>query len=660
MKFSIRQTAGRPFSFWRFALPWVIAATVVCAIETAIYASYHPSIIERNDFLVQPIQGLLRIRAERWIIWNKMRHLPEENPVAVQAGDSSGFYGIMPDVVSQYIGGKQLLNISCCANQGFHGYLTLLELALRKYQTLRYAVVYVSPTVTLDASQWDLSPPDVFLSPGVFLPMLGSAMQANFLSFRKYLYPPSNAVRPEIYEKVLLLNARRPDRPQDRAPNPVFERVGDMYRRNGYMIEHDLQPDVPEGCDSIAAPRDPSTGKPYWELFAQDFVALAAKYHVQPVIIFGPTSLAACELNQDFRNEISRLRVLFPSLKIPFASPVETWPRNFFSVPAHVQRTFAIEASRRVGRALRALEHGKDLAEDLATGADTGREPKLQIIGTTLTEECGWAPDYRAGYYADITEPVAAACNGQASCQYEEGSDTRDRLPTNPACKPVYILSYKCDGQPVRSLRQEGREVFDAELRVDCRASAYLSRDPMPYGIQIANATFSSSSTGVIGNATTPVAAWCQGLPECRFAIDVMKLGGVPSDAAKTLNIVYRCDRELASRTITVPHAENGEIVQFGCASALSPTSQPISIISATLGTDCGAAQGNADYVLATLCDGRSRCAIPPMKSQLTSVVPACAKELHADYRCGANAEQVSVVRADGPEGLGALACGAK
>jgi hypothetical protein len=641
-------------------LPWVVAATAVSAIEAAIYASYRPSIIERNDFLVQPIQAFLTIRAERWIIWNKMRQLPEENPVAVQAGDSSGFYGIMPDVVSQYIGGKQVLNISCCANQGFHGYLTLLELALRKYQSLRYAVVYVSPTVTLDASQWDLSPPDVFLSPGVFLPMLSSAMQANFLSFRKYLYPPSNALRPEIYEKVLLLNGRRPDRPQDREPNPVFERVGDMYRRNGYMIEHDLQPDVPGGCAPIAAPRDPSTGKSYWELFAQAFVALAEKYHVRPVIIFGPTSFATCDLNENFRKEISRLRVLFPSLKIPFASPVETWPGNFFSVPAHVQRTFAIEASRRVGRALRALENGKDLAEDLASDPDTVRDPKLQVIGATLTEECGWAPDYKAGYYADITESVAAVCNGQASCHYKEASDARDRLPTNPACKPVYIVDYKCDGQPVRSLRQEGRQVFGAQLQLDCRASAYLSRDPMPYGIQIANATFSSGSAGAIGDATTPVAAWCQGLPDCRFAIDVIKLGGVPSDEVKILNVVYRCDRELASRTITVPNAENGEIVQFGCASPNTPTSQPISIIGATYGTNCGAPQGNADYALATLCDGKSRCVIPPLKSQLALVVPSCANELHADYRCGTTVDQVSNMSAGSSKRLGTLTCSAE
>ena len=31
--------------------------------------------------------------------------------------------------------------------------------------------------------------------------MLSAAMEDNFLSFRRYLYPPSNALRPDIYEE---------------------------------------------------------------------------------------------------------------------------------------------------------------------------------------------------------------------------------------------------------------------------------------------------------------------------------------------------------------------------------------------------------------------------------------------------------------------------
>jgi hypothetical protein len=97
-------------SFRTFILPWVIAAALICAIEGGIFAAYRPTTIERGDFLVQPIQGFLTVRAERWIIWNKLRRLPKQAPFAVQAGDSSGFYGIMPDVVSRYVDGQVLLN----------------------------------------------------------------------------------------------------------------------------------------------------------------------------------------------------------------------------------------------------------------------------------------------------------------------------------------------------------------------------------------------------------------------------------------------------------------------------------------------------------------------------------------------------------------------
>lgn len=643
-------------SFRMFIMPWVIAAAVICVIEGAIFAAYRPTIIERSDFIVQPIQSFLRVRAERWIIWNKLRRLPARTPFAVQAGDSSGFYGIIPDVVSEYVGGQMLLNLSCCANQGFHGYLVMLEVALQRYRSLRFAVVYVSPTVTLDDSQWAFSPPDVVLAPGNFLPMMSAAMRDNFIGFRKYIYPPSNALRPQIYEKVLLPTLHPPQRPQDREPNEVFERAGGMFARDGYMIEHDLQADVPGGCVPIRAPHDPWTGKTYWELFAAEFVTLAKRYAVTPVIIFGPTSFAACDLNKDFRNEIARLRIAFPALKIPY-DPIETWPSNFFSVPAHVQHNLALEASRRVGRALRALENGRERAEDLAAGEPSGSEPTMHIIGATLTEECGWNPDYRNGYYADISEAVSTACDGKSMCAYKEGSDPRDQPPRNAGCKGVYVIDYQCQGESVRSLRQEGRQLFGGNFRLDCRSTHYLAKDPMPLGIQIAYATFESSSGGVIGNATTPIADWCQGRLECKFAVDVTKLGGKPTDAAKTLQIVYRCGHELASRVTTIANAENGTSVRLGCAQAAAPAPHdPIAIVNATYGGECGAALGNADYLLKTLCEGKDSCKLPRLGRELGADAPACARNLRVAYRCGSSPQLQTALQADGQVSV-ALAC---
>jgi hypothetical protein len=619
--------------FRTFILPWAIAITVICAVESAMYAIYRPNIIERSDFLVMPIQRYLAMLPERWIIWDKMRKLPEQTPTAIQAGDSSGFYGIMPDVVSEYIRGQRLLDLSCCANQGFRGYLVLLELALQKYRSLRYAIVYVTPTVSLNESQWNRSAPDVIFRPGQTIPMLGDAMYSNFVSYRKYLYPPSNALRPSIYSKIMLGKYAPKTPPTEREPNPVFERADVMHVRNGYMIEHDLQSDIPAGCVPMSAARDPSTGSTYWELFAEEFVALAKKYDVTPVVIFAPTAFTACDQNQDFRDEIVRLRVKFPSLRIPY-DPYETWPNNFFSVPAHVQRTFAIEASRRLGRALRALEDGKDLAENLAAEGPLKEEPKMHVVGATLTEECGWSPDFKTGYFGDVSAVIREACEGKTACAYNKGSDTRDLLPSKAECKAVYIVDYQCEGEPVRSFREEGRAFFEGTLRIDCRHLSYLARDPMPYGIQIAYATFGANDGGVVGNATTPIAARCQGLLSCEFPIDVEKLGGQLNDVPKDLEIVYRCDRELATRVLTLPATREGATVRFACTLQSASRRGLISVANATYGGKCGGPSGNASHIIATLCEGKARCDLPLLGSTLAAAAPACARELHVDYRC--------------------------
>lgn len=642
--------------FKTFILPWLIALVIIGAIETTIYAVYRPTIVERNDFLVAPIQRFLRVLPERWIIWTKIRKLPDQQPIAVQAGDSSGLYGIMPDVISQYIGGQKYLDLSCCANQSYPGYLVLLETALKKYPSLKYAVAYVSPTVGVTESQWIRNPPDIFVAPGQSIPMLGDAMYDNFMSYRKYLYPPSNILRLRIYERALLGNAASPIPPSEREPNPVFERADVMLVRNGYMIEHDLQSVIPAGCAEILAPIDPLTHKTYWELFAESFTELANKYHVTPVVIFAPTGFAACEANREYRDTIARLRTEFPTLRIPF-DPIETWPGNFFSVPAHVQRALAIEASRRVGRAMRALTSGRERAEDLVAEGPLTPEPKMRVIGARVVEECGWGPDYKDGYFADVTAPIRDVCDGKTACSYKKGGDPRDAAQPAQACKAVYLVDYKCDGEPVRSLREEGRDAFGGELKIDCRAISYLARDPMPYGIQVAYATFGGQSGAPNGNATTPVAARCQGLNDCAFAVDPAKLAVGMKAATADLEIVYRCDREVATRIFTAAEAKAGDMVRLSCATPLPEPADAITIAAATYGGECGAPRGNADYVLAALCQGKGRCELPALHATLAKTAPACARDLSVEYRCGNDPTIRTASRSSGEEPAPQVAC---
>jgi hypothetical protein len=281
------------------------------------------------------------------------------------------------------------------------------------------------------------------------------------------------------------------------------------------------------------------------------------------------------------------------------------------------------------------LESGQEMAENLVAEGPLTSDPTMHVIGATVVEECGWAPDYKEGYIGDVAPPIRDTCDGKTSCSYKKGSDPRDAVQPANSCKAVYLVDYKCEGEPVRSFREEGRNLFGGILKIDCRNTSYLARDPMPYGIQIAYATFGGDRGGPIGNATTPVAAHCQGRTDCTLIVDPTKLGVGMNTSSGSLQIVYRCDRELATRVVTIPVAESGQAVRLNCLSRVEEPSNAIAITNATYGGECGAARGNADYVIATLCEGKAHCILPALHATLAKVSPACAKDLSVEFRCG-------------------------
>jgi hypothetical protein len=133
---------------------WIIALLFFLMIESLVQFVYHPGFAERSDFLSYSINPPLNLAVERYILFQKLHDLDVGAPIAVHAGDSSGYFGLMPDLLEQYLGGLKILNYSCCANQGWQGYLAMLQSALEKYPSLKYIIIYTAPRVHPAANLW--------------------------------------------------------------------------------------------------------------------------------------------------------------------------------------------------------------------------------------------------------------------------------------------------------------------------------------------------------------------------------------------------------------------------------------------------------------------------------------------------------------------------
>jgi hypothetical protein len=261
-------------------------------------------------------------------------------------------------------------------------------------------------------------------------------------------------------------------------------------------------------------------------LVMEEFVALGKKYHVTPVVIFQPTACRYGAGYAEFAAEVDRLRRKYPTLIIP-VDLVETWPANYFSVPAHVQRTVAIETSRRMGRIMRDVLAGRTRSSFASRIIQLDSTATIHVVGATMSEACGYDPLFSRGYFADVTSLFSELCEGRSSCRYQKGSDPREPPPPDK-CKPIYSVTYKCSGGPVRAVREEGTEILDGYFAIDCREEAGFNDDPMPYGIQVVFATYGANQGGLLGNATMTMEAVCDGRFQCDFPIRPSQLGARP------------------------------------------------------------------------------------------------------------------------------------
>jgi hypothetical protein len=557
--FSILRIIGLPAFMRSLAslrhplLPWILALLVFAAMEAALYIAYRPSLAERSDFIKFTAKRHYNLPFERWLIWEKFSHLEIQDPTIVHVGDSSGFYGLMPEVIEQYLGGHKVLNYSCCANQGFHGYLAALEYAVRKYPSLKYFVVNMAPIVHPQAGQWR----GAGELPGMGLPIMGDDMERNFTAFTRHFYPPSNMFRWAVSRRIQRVAGPPVDAPHLRDVMVIHE-------RHGYAIEFDRQTSAVY-CE-IAAPRMPD-GRSYLDAFTREFVGLARRYGVTPVLHFHPSACPNESQQTSFDTELARVRAEYPELRVP-QPVIDAWPDNFFSVAAHVQRGVAIEASRRFGRAMRGILRADGrLAPATTTELVEPRPATIKILQAGTKLICDYWKEYTNPTDLDLTPGFAARCDGKGSCVYPMGTDAREPVARDD-CKPQYEVIYQCTGEPVRMLRQDDPTLFQDKFALNCDASAKLRTDPMAYGIQILDVGPVAREEKFEGRATLRAKARCDGLFSCDLDLPLYLFDNVKRGEPRPMVVEYFCDRD--SRVRQSAPADQPYRFQLKCDAAVA------------------------------------------------------------------------------------------
>jgi hypothetical protein len=333
--------------------PWLLAILVLLGIEATVYAVGRPNEFDRTNFL--EFSFLNPASAQRLFIYHKVREFADTKPMIVQSGDSSGFYGIDPRVVTSHLPeGTTYLNMSCCANLGFRGYYNALKFFAERNDSVRYMVLHFTPYTMPIPEMWDNDGAALWGDPNITV--FGDAFWEAFMSPWRAFYLPSMAWRREVTNLLYYAGRISVDRPI--LDNVNYLEVLRLFKETwGWMPESDVRTPVPPAECDVPAPEffdfRTFSMKSYLEEVLDEHAALARSHNATLVVVFQPV---ACILgtgagSAEARAIVEDFKRNNPDVEIPFPL-IETWAPELFSVPAHVVREKTDLIGNRLGEAL--------------------------------------------------------------------------------------------------------------------------------------------------------------------------------------------------------------------------------------------------------------------------------------------------------------------
>lgn len=548
---------------------WLFAAGfVILAFEVSYYLIFKPGLGVRSNFVPANVQTRFNVNAERYVIWDKIKTEYDLQPSYVMVGDSSGYYGIIPEIVDGYLDGKTLLNLSCCGNQGWHGYLALLEFALRQNPSLEGIIIHagyldVPPSEAL----WRRGGRRIGPSEGSFF-VMGKEMERDLAAVWKFTALPSFERRLSVLHAIFHGRSRAKD---DFFTSNwhLIRNLKDQRVRQGHSLEQDFQSVKPYGAGckmflhrfwdwSIFADRS------YLDKALSELSELAAKHDVTPMIAFQVTPCKNSSDSDALRDELSEIQERYPRL-IVLTEVNEYRSRLAFSTGVHVQRGFAQDVSHRLGRALALYQNKGRSALPLPVAQPAEEDPEVDIINAEQLD-LKWFVWSNCSPVRDVTDFFQDACSDTSECSVPVNVLAARAGPAQ--CRYIYRAQFRCGSGPVRVARLESGNEKNGAWDFDCNALGGLWPDrSASYGLDVVEATYGASCGGDRFNAHALVKGRCDGKMQCDYQIDSSELkdSGLDQSCKADLSISYRCGFDAEMQTMLVPGEANGKTARLSC-----------------------------------------------------------------------------------------------
>ena len=343
--------------------PIILSILIISGIELLIY-----SFIGKEKIESSAIENTLFDNKfnkfdvpQKYLIKYKHKLFSDDQSHFIQIGDSSGLYGIRPNIINNYLDGMKYINTNCCADIGWKGYAISANYFLKKNLNAKYLVLYFSPYVLPSPlNQENELTKDI---KGIYQD------NTNRDFFRIFNYLPSQALRKSILDYVFLVDKNKQN-PEDEykrvlkdmtlidyfekytgfAPERLLE---SLYFHKGWMPLDRKQHIVTNSCGVGIADR-------YFGKYKKGSLSkgieminkIAQNFEVELVVIFNPV---ACKESDEVKPIIDELnKFQKQNQEIIFLNDfITTINEENFADNEHLLPIPSIEHSKKIGKKIK-------------------------------------------------------------------------------------------------------------------------------------------------------------------------------------------------------------------------------------------------------------------------------------------------------------------